>query len=292
MLYIISQIYQFRVKIMKKTKIFILTIMIALAAAASCQAFSDAGSSGQPGFFMPEKERLPRYEKLPPIVMPPSNALPSAIRRPEAAAAPRPTVRRKAVKRYIAVDGRFIPLFEEENQKSEIPAENKNNISTDFDSAEDVPFQPETAETVPAADVSQPRLPEDSPLPEKGIRPKTADLMPAAPVQSPKLQPAADIPEPQPTAMPDVPVPQTADTVAADETAKQVEITAPEAEPVNPDAPEYRRRYNQYLDDLQVFQKTGHFPPNQNLSETLKKMDSNKNIILFDSSTEKRREKQ
>lgn len=51
--------------------------------------------------------------------------------------------------------------------------------------------------------------------------------------------------------------------------------------PINPSLPKYKNIYSQYLLDTKVFKRTGKFPQNKNLEESLAKMSNGEKKILY-----------
>ena len=204
------------------------------------------------GFFMPQAELQPRYEKLPPVpTLQPK--LPSAreayerrraqqmqqmqrTKKSPAAVAARPVVRK--VKEYIAVDGRFIPVYDESVVLSEAPA--NSNIAADN----------------VVSDNGMPPVSESN-----GEAPRKAVLL-------------TDMPRPQP---------QPENRALPERTiAVNAPVLPPQVAEANPEQPAYRNRYREYLDDLQVFHQTGQMPDNAALDKALSKLSAGGERVLFD----------
>lgn len=207
---------------------FIIISGVALHNQVFSQPYEAAYNRPAPGFFMPESELAPRFEKLPPIAAPQTYQTPNAA--PTVNPAPQ---RARKVSRYIAVDGRYIPVFEEDDDEdlTEVPVQ----ITTDFDDEEELP------------------------VPEIAAAPLESTTAPA-----PLVREAAVISAPKP---------QPKQTIST--------LPAPRFEDENPQQPLYRSRYNQYLASLQEFQKTKNMPYNPELENTLAKLKSDKEIIIF-----------
>lgn len=247
---------------MKKTALFLTTAFILVSARMVSSQNAETDTSG---FFMPQSELQPRYEKLPPVpVIQPK--IPSAraayeqhrrqqlqnrrqlqnVNNPQPTAV-QPVVIRHKVKQYIAVDGRFIPVYEDE------------------------PSVP-TIQTASAPETAQPDIRSqtiENTSPEQNIIPpaQTA-FLPANQMVS------SETPEPvQPITSEIQPVNVTDNS--------DIIPQAPQVQNVNPDLPSYRNRYAQYLGNLQIFHQTGQMPYDSELAKTLEKLSSSRKTVLF-----------
>lgn len=229
---------------MKKLAFLLLTVLTLLSYPAVYRLYA-----AEPGFFIPQKELQPRYEKLPPINQP--VVQPSAQDRLNKDNTPPPAAPVKKVSRYIAVDGRYIPIFEKETKSAEITPTEETNLPDDLaeDTSAKITTDFDDEETTPAAES----------LPEKVIVSSSNEDLPAPS-------------EIKPVEINSVSLPETRSTV----------IAAPQADKINPDLPNYRNRYTQYLHSLQIFGQTGLLPASQELDDTLGKMNSNRFIKIFD----------
>jgi len=221
-------------------------------------------SQKRPAFFMPEQEFTTRYEKLPPIPEL-SPALPSARAQWEArnnqtnAAAPQPQpAPRGKPDRYIAVDGRYIPVYD-------TPEPDVNDTTGD-----EPPANQETSET----QTETAQLPQAEPvLPQPSVPDATEDLPAPELAQDETLPP---LPEPiVPEPLPEPTLPETLPT------APSTFATPPAISTPDPSEPAYRKRYNQYLTDIQIFERSGQLPYNQDLETALAKMNSDRKISVY-----------
>lgn len=120
-----------------------------------------------------------------------------------------------------------------------------------------------TREPIIATDFAVEDMPEAAEVEEEeDVSDLAETITPELEIVQPEAQPMSD-PLPQETFKP------------------QAKLTPPQIADDNPDLPDYRRRYGQYLADLQQFEQTGEMPANEALAKTLKKMDSNTPIILY-----------
>lgn len=256
---------------MKKTALFLITAFILISAR---MVFSQNSATGTSGFFMPQSELQPRYEKLPPVpaIQP---RLPSARAAYEQrsrqqlqnkghlqnvnnaqTAAVQPVVIRRKVKQYIAVDGRFIPVYEDEPSAPTVQTASAPNTAQPD-------IKPQTAEnTSPEQNIAIPA--------EQNIilPPSQTAFLPANQIVS------SETPEPvQPITRETQPV-NIADN-------SDVIPQVPQVQNADPDLPSYRNRYAQYLGNLQIFHQTGQMPYDAELEKTLGKLSSSRKTVLF-----------
>lgn len=249
---------------MKKTVFFLLLTTGIIAAGRFVAA--------QEAFFIPKNELQPRYEKLPPIALP-QPKLPSAIRSrnnntgnngQNTRQAPI-RVKKPKISHYIAVDGRYIPVYAK--------AETTNTAAaTSADSNTGSPANQATGNVVQNAapaksEITQTATSQDANNNNQAVI--TTDFI--------------DDNNPQP-----VTAPTFADNVSNTEginpennSAQAVNVTAPQTSGINPNLPKYRNRYSQYVNELQIFHQSGMFPANQELDQALGKMNSNKEIVIY-----------
>ncbi len=237
---------------MKKTTVLLICFLL-IAPAYTVM------SQKRPAFFMPEQEFTARYEKLPPIPEI-STAQPSARAQWEArnnttdAHAPKPqAASTRKPDRYIAVDGRYIPVYDTPE-----PVVNDTNETAPSTDQEPPETTTETAEAAPILQENEPLLPQ--------------------PAVSTVVE---DIPAPESVQADTLPLPAGATATAALPTAPAVFSTPPAAAMPHPSEPAYRKRYNQYLNDVQIFERSGQFPYNQDLETALSKMNSNRKISIY-----------
>lgn len=131
---------------MKRPVIFIIFLLVSVPAFSQTKDFWMRNSNKNLEFFMPQNEMRPRYEKLPPIVNPvqyePNTAIPLDFEQNSEMESSLPV---KRVKRYIAVDGRYIPVFEDISELGEIQDfENIDEGEDEGSYVEEVPPQLET----------------------------------------------------------------------------------------------------------------------------------------------------
>lgn len=256
---------------MKKTALFLITAFILVSAR---MVFSQNAETNAPGFFMPQSELQPRPEKLPPVpvVQPRISSARAAyeqrrrqqlqnsgqfqnVNTPQTAAV-QPVVIRRKVKQYIAVDGRFIPVYEDEPS---VPA-----VQTDSAPKTAQPdIKPQTAEnTSQEQNIAIPA--EQNIIPP----PSQTAFLPANQIVS------SETPEPvQPITKETQPV-NIADN-------SDVIPQVPQVQNADPDLPSYRNRYAQYLGNLQIFHQTGQMPYDAELEKTLGKLSSSRKTVLF-----------
>lgn len=217
------------------------------------------------GFFIPQNEMQPRYEKLPPIRIP-QRGLPSAVRNNGGSAATQTNqqpqvikVQQRKISHYIAVDGRYIPVFADEEPQSVQEAvkdsqtaeeATDNKVKNIVESNPDITDKPAEA-TAP--------LKEEQP----DIKQAVAEVKKQVEVTEANKEIPIFQEEPETTVK------------------KADSLSVPQTEEVNPALPDYRNRYSQYLADLQIFHQTGLFPENEALSQALSKMNSEKEIVLY-----------
>lgn len=218
-----------------------------------------------PSFFMPQSELAPRYEKLPQIRPVYNTQEVSANRQ----VMPKmPTLKR--VKSYIAVDGRYIPVIEEDDVEETIALDDEE-IDDDYsdDNEELIDDTDENEFEAELVDFREENLSKniETPLSVAEKNMLTAPVLPPI-VSSDNSNNADDG------------LKHIADNNDNLDNIKQ-EVRAPNIEPVNPNAPTYRNRYNEYLTSLQVFELSKRMPYNQNLEETLGRLDSNGYTSLF-----------
>ena len=256
---------------MKKTALFLITAFILISAR---MVFSQNAATDTSGFFMPQSELQPRYEKLPPVpaIQP---RLPSAraayeqrsrqqlqnkghlqnVNNPQPAAV-QPVVIRRKVKQYIAVDGRFIPVYEDEPSAPTVQTASAPNTAQPD-------IKPQTAEnTSPEQNIAIPA--------EQNIilPPSQTAFLPANQIVS------SETPEPvQPITRETQPV-NIADN-------SDVIPQVPQVQNADPDLPSYRNRYAQYLGNLQIFHQTRQMPYDAELEKTLEKLSSGRKTVLF-----------
>lgn len=197
------------------------------------------------GFFIPQKELTPRYEKLPPIALP--AATPSAADRIKPKT---PNVQpvQKRVSKYIAVDGRFIPIYEKQEASSPPEDENDVNLIT----------QENNTEAVITTDFIDEES--EDPIPNS-FHSDNTDIV------TQNISPL-----------------NKHDEIEDNQTAVERSPSPTQNEPQDDSGqslPRYRYRYAQYLQDLQIFQQSGRFPYNDDLEKTLGKMTSNQSITLY-----------
>lgn len=235
------------------------------------------------GFFIPQNEMQPRYEKLPPIRIP-QRGLPSAVRSNGGSAATQTNqqpqvikVQQRKISHYIAVDGRYIPVFADEEPQSVQEAvkdsqtaeeATDNKVKNIVESNPDITDKPAEA-TAP--------LKEEQP----DIKQAVAEVKNNAAVAEVKNNATvAEVKKP----------------IAASEVKKEISVSQeepetvvkkadmpslPQTEEVNSALPDYRNSYTKYVSDLQIFHQTGLFPENEALSQALSKMNSEKEIVLY-----------
>lgn len=226
------------------------------------------------GFFIPQNEMQPRYEKLPPIRIPQSG-LPSAIRDEGGSAATQTNqqpqvikVQQRKISHYIAVDGRYIPVFADEEPQSVQEAvkdsqtaeeATDNKVKNIVESNPDITDKPAEA-TAP--------LKEEQP----DIKQAVAEVKNNAAVAEVKKPIAAS------EVKKEIPVSQE----EPETVVKKADMPSlPQTEEVNSALPDYRNSYTKYVSDLQIFHQTGLFPENEALSQALSKMNSEKEIVLY-----------
>lgn len=218
------------------------------------------------GFFIPQNEMQPRYEKLPPIRIPQSG-LPSAIRDEGGSAATQANqqpqvikVQQRKISHYIAVDGRYIPVFADEEPQSVQEAvkdsqtaeeATDNKVKNIVESEQNITDKAEAASSVP--------LKEEQP----DIKQAVAEVKKQVEVTEANKEIPVSQEEPE--------------TVV-----KKADMPSlPQTEEVNSALPDYRNSYTKYVSDLQIFHQTGLFPENEALSQALSKMNSEKEIVLY-----------
>lgn len=226
------------------------------------------------GFFIPQNEMQPRYEKLPPIRIP-QRGLPSAVRNNGGSAATQTNqqpqvikVQQRKISHYIAVDGRYIPVFADEEPQSvqeaveasqTAEATTDNEVKTVVESNPDITDKPAEA-TAP--------LKEEQP----DIKQAVAEVKNNAAVAEVKKPIAAS------EVKKEIPVSQE----EPETVVKKADMPSlPQTEEVNSALPDYRNSYTKYVSDLQIFHQTGLFPENEALSQALSKMNSEKEIVLY-----------
>lgn len=243
---------------MKKTAFFLITILIFASARIGL-------SQNVPvGFFMPQSELQPRYEKLPPVPTP-QPKLPSARAAYEqrrnqqnqaaninSTANIQHPVSRK-VKEYIAVDGRFIPIYETES----------------ISAATSMPTPPETPPE--ATQIQNTESVDETTQSTEYTTNKSADN-PAKTVLDTNLENETlhQIPD----------VEATHDSTSPDD--KDNLPQPPQVTDIDPELPSYRKRYGQYINNLQIFHQTGQMPFDPELDSALNKLSSNKKRTLFE----------
>ena len=226
------------------------------------------------GFFIPQNEMQPRYEKLPPIRIP-QRGLPSAVRNNGGSAATQTNqqpqvikVQQRKISHYIAVDGRYIPVFADEEPQSVQEAvkdsqtaeeATDNKVKTVVESNPDITDKPAEA-TAP--------LKEEQP----DIKQAVAEVKNNAAVAEVKKPIAAS------EVKKEIPVSQEEPETTV---KKSDSLSVPQTEEVNSALPDYRNSYTKYVSDLQIFHQTGLFPENEALSQALSKMTSEKEIVLY-----------
>lgn len=242
---------------MNKTAFFLIT---ALTLVLARTVFSQEAENI---FFIPQAELQPRYEKLPPIPSVQSK-LPSAravyeqrhhqqVQNSQAQPAAIQSATTKKVKQYIAVDGRFIPVYEEEI----ITTAEQNLSKTDIMPADE---QIAVIETNIAENHQQNEY--FTPLPEQ------TSFLPADEIVFSE------------TAEPLQPINR--NTQIANNASNAVSHPQPpQTSIVDQNLPSYRNRYNQYINNLQTFQQTGQMPYNTELEKTLSKLSSSRKTVLF-----------
>ncbi len=226
------------------------------------------------GFFIPQNEMQPRYEKLPPIRIP-QRGLPSAVRNNGGSAATQTNqqpqvikVQQRKISHYIAVDGRYIPVFADEEPQSVQEAvkdsqtaeeATDNKVKNIVESNPDITDKPAEA-TAP--------LKEEQP----DIKQAVAEVKNNATVAEVKKPIAAS------EVKKEIPVSQE----EPETVVKKADMPSlPQTEEVNSALPDYRNSYTKYVSDLQIFHQTGLFPENEALSQALSKMNSEKEIVLY-----------
>lgn len=226
------------------------------------------------GFFIPQNEMQPRYEKLPPIRIP-QRGLPSAVRNNGGSATTQTNqqpqvikVQQRKISHYIAVDGRYIPVFADEEPQSVQEAvkdsqtaeeATDNKVKNIVESNPDITDKPAEA-TAP--------LKEEQP----DIKQAVAEVKNNAAVAEVKKPIAAS------EVKKEIPVSQE----EPETVVKKADMPSlPQTEEVNSALPDYRNSYTKYVSDLQIFHQTGLFPENEALSQALSKMNSEKEIVLY-----------
>ena len=226
------------------------------------------------GFFIPQNEMQPRYEKLPPIRIP-QRGLPSAVRNNGGSAATQTNqqpqvikVQQRKISHYIAVDGRYIPVFADEEPQS----------------VQEAVKDSQTAEE--ATDNKVKNIVESNPY----ITDKPAEATAPLKEEQPDIKQAvAEVKN-------NAAVAEVKKPIAASEVKKEISVSQeepetvvkkadmpslPQTEEVNSALPDYRNSYTKYVSDLQIFHQTGLFPENEDLSQSLSKMNSEKEIVLY-----------
>ena len=226
------------------------------------------------GFFIPQNEMQPRYEKLPPIRIP-QRGLPSAVRNNGGSAATQTNqqpqvikVQQRKISHYIAVDGRYIPVFADEEPQS----------------VQEAVKDSQTAEE--ATDNKVKNIVESNP----NITDKPAEATAPLKEEQPDIKQAvAEVKN-------NAAVAEVKKPIAASEVKKEISVSQeepetvvkkadmpslPQTEEVNSALPDYRNSYTKYVSDLQIFHQTGLFPENEALSQALSKMNSEKEIVLY-----------
>ena len=226
------------------------------------------------GFFIPQNEMQPRYEKLPPIRIP-QRGLPSAVRNNGGSAATQTNqqpqvirIKRRKISHYIAVDGRYIPVFADEEPQSVQEAvkdsqtaeeATDNKVKNIVESNPDITDKPAEA-TAP--------LKEEQP----DIKQAVAEVKNNAAVAEVK----------KPIAASEVKKEISVSQEEPETVVKKADMPSlPQTEEVNSALPDYRNSYTKYVSDLQIFHQTGLFPENEALSQALSKMNSEKEIVLY-----------
>ena len=226
------------------------------------------------GFFIPQNEMQPRYEKLPPIRIP-QRGLPSAVRNNGGSAATQTNqqpqvikVQQRKISHYIAVDGRYIPVFADEEPQSVQEAvkdsqtaeeATDNKVKNIVESNPDITDKPAEA-TAP--------LKEEQP----DIKQAVAEVKNNAAVAEVK----------KPIAASEVKKEISVSQEEPETVVKKADMPSlPQTEEVNSALPDYRNSYTKYVSDLQIFHQTGLFPENEALSQALSKMNSEKEIVLY-----------
>ncbi len=226
------------------------------------------------GFFIPQNEMQPRYEKLPPIRIP-QRGLPSAVRNNGGSAATQANqqpqvirIKRRKISHYIAVDGRYIPVFADEEPQSVQEAvkdsqtaeeATDNKVKNIVESNPDITDKPAEA-TAP--------LKEEQPDIKQAVA-KVKNNAAVAEVKKPIA--ASEVKK-------EIPVSQE----EPETVVKKADMPSlPQTEEVNSALPDYRNSYTKYVSDLQIFHQTGLFPENEALSQALSKMNSEKEIVLY-----------
>lgn len=217
------------------------------------------------GFFIPQNEMQPRYEKLPPIRIP-QRGLPSAVRNNGGSAATQTNqqpqvikVQQRKISHYIAVDGRYIPVFADEEPQS------VQEAVKDSQTAEEA-----TDNKVKNIVESNPDItdkPAEATAPLKEEQPDIKQAVAEVKKQVEVTEANKEIPVSQ----------EEPETVV-----KKADMPSlPQTEEVNSALPDYRNSYTKYVSDLQIFHQTGLFPENEALSQALSKMNSEKEIVLY-----------
>lgn len=232
---------------MKKFIILSALLSISLYAyKATSQNYIQGNGLPAPAFFMPESELMPRYEKLPairPIGQNTNNYQPQTSQ----------PVHKSKPARYIAVDGRFIPVYDEETpENAELIASQDTSVDIDVDTEAEI----------------EPVIPTNVPVSNESFEPVTL-----------QIQPEIEFVDIEPEPLDNEPV------LPSSKNIKQ-KVNAPAFVAYDPEQAPYRNRYNQYLADLQTFEKTRTLPFNQELENTLSKLNSNQDILLFDETVE------
>lgn len=226
------------------------------------------------GFFIPENEMQPRYEKLPPIRIP-QRGLPSAVRNNGGNTATQANqqpqvikVQRRKISHYIAVDGRYIPVFADEEPQSVQEAVKDSQTAeeaTDNKVKDIVESNPDITDKP-----SEAILPLNEEQPD--IKQAVAEVKNNAAVAEVK----------KPIATSEVKKEIPASQKEPETVAKKADMhSLPQTEEVNSALPDYRNSYTKYVSDLQIFHQTGLFPENEALSQALSKMTSEKEIVLY-----------
>lgn len=223
------------------------------------------------GFFIPQNEMQPRYEKLPPIRIP-QRGLPSAVRNNGGSAATQTNqqpqvirIKRRKISHYIAVDGRYIPVFAEEEAQS-VQETIEDSQTAEATKEDEVDIATENEQDTGEQDTGDKSVEDFSPL----LKEKQSDIKQSV-AEVKKQVAVTEIKK-------EIPVSQKEPETAV----KKADMPSlPQTEEVNSALPDYRNSYTKYVSDLQTFHQTGLFPKNEALSQALSKMTSEKEIVLY-----------
>jgi hypothetical protein len=223
---------------MKKSRLlFSLLIGTACASAVLALVDTSAVAGGLP-FFMPKSELTPRYETLPPVVgqsVPVNRTAPAQSQTPQ-------VQKKKKLKSYALVDGRYIPVYEEiEDTPNDSPETDDENDSANEQNAENMPE--DVARQTDESQTAESNNETNAPIPLEEQAVPTADNK----LPKPKTDSNAFAPKPK-----------------AD------------------DRPKYQQCYDQYAKDLKTFEKDKKMPENKELNRSLELLGKSRKEVLFE----------